>query len=119
MLQCNIVGSRSMQGPWNTDYSPARVADLATAWTRFAFAYGQMWLAAGEVIARRSLQITQGAMSGPEAVGMVMEKATVFVAATEQAVVAAARGADPAAIASAALKPIRAKARANARRLRR
>lgn len=101
------------------DLSPASLTNLSTAWMRFALTYGQMWMAAGEVIARRSLRMSQGAMTGPEAVGMVMEKASAFARASEKAAVAAARGADPAAIASAALRPIRAKARANVRSLRR
>jgi hypothetical protein len=63
--------------------------------------------------------MSQGRMSGPEAVGMVMEKATAFALATERAAVAAAAGGNPARIASAALKPIRAKARSNARKYRR
>lgn len=108
-----------MQGPWTIDCSAERMARLATAWTQFSVAYAQMCLAAGEVIARRSLQLTQGGMSAPEAVRMVMEKASAMVLATEHAAVAAARGGDPAAIASAALRPIRRTARANARRLRR
>ena len=91
----------------------------ATAWWRFARDYQQMSLAASEVILRRTIRLSQGAMSGPEAVGMVMEKATAFTAATERAAVAAATGADPARIAAAALKPIRAKARSNVRKLRR
>ena len=76
-------------------------------------------MAAGEVILRRSMRMSQGAMTAPEAVGMVMEKATAFAAATERAAVAAATGADPARIATAALKPIRAKTRSNVRKLRR
>ncbi len=98
--------------------TPEAFNSAAGAWMRFALAYGQMWMAAGEVIARRSLSMSQGTMSGPEAVGMVMEKATAFVQASEKAAVAAARGADAAGIASAALRPIRAKTRANVRRLR-
>lgn len=101
------------------DLSPASLTNLTTAWMQFAFTYGQMWMAAGEVIARRSLRISQGAMTGAEAVGMVMEKATAFALASERAAVAAARGDDPAAIATAALRPIRARTRANVRSLRR
>ncbi len=67
---------------------------------------------------RRSMQIWQGGMSGPEAIGMVAEKATAFAAAGERATIAAARGANPVAIASAALSPIRAKTRSNVRLLR-
>ena len=38
-------------------------------------------MAAGEVILRRSMRMSQGKMTGPEAIGMVMEKATTFAAA--------------------------------------
>jgi hypothetical protein len=100
-------------------YPPFDHAKNANAWMKFALAYTQMATAAGEVILRRSMQMANGKMSAPEAVGMVMEKATAFVAATELAAVAAATGGDAAKIAHAALKPIRAKARSNARRLRR
>jgi hypothetical protein len=86
---------------------------------KFAIAYSQMAMAAGEVIAHRVMRMSRGAMSGPEAVGMVMEKPTAFVAAAERAAVAAATGAHPAKIAAAALKPIRAKTRSNVRKLRR
>jgi hypothetical protein len=89
------------------------------AWTKFAVAYGRMAMAANEVILRRSIRMSQGALTGPEAVGMVMEKASAFALATERAAVAAATGADPAKIASAALRPISAKARSNVRKLRR
>jgi hypothetical protein len=93
--------------------------DLASAWMRYALAYSQMSMAAAEVIFRRSLRISQGAMTGPEAVGMVLEKASAFAAATEKAAAAAARGSHPAGIATAALRPIRAKTRSNVRKLRR
>ena len=86
---------------------------------KFAIAYQQMSVAAGEVIVRRSMRMSQGKMTGPEAVGMVMEKATAFAAATERAAVAAATGGDPAKIATAALRPIRAKTRSNVRKYRR
>ena len=89
------------------------------SWMKYAIAYSQMSTAAGEVFLRRSMQMSQGRMTAPEAIGMVMEKATAFAAATEQAAVAAATGADPARIASAALRPIRARTRSNARKYRR
>ena len=44
-------------------------------------------------------------MTAPEVIGMVLEKATAFATATERAAVAAATGADPARIATAALMP--------------
>jgi hypothetical protein len=93
--------------------------NLVSAWMRYATAYTQMSVAAAEVIFRRSLRMSQGAMTGAEAVGMVMEKASAFALATEKAAVAAARGADPARIATAALRPITARARSNVRQLRR
>ncbi|MFT3973709.1 MAG: hypothetical protein QM699_09745 [Amaricoccus sp.] len=91
----------------------------ATAWMDFSFAYGQMCVASAEIIARRCMRMAQGSMTGPEAVGMVLEKATAFATATERAAVAAATGADPVRIASAALRPYSAKTRSNVRRLRR
>ena len=99
--------------------SPFHGLDHASAWTRFAMAYWQMNLMAGEVIFRRSLMMMQGGMTGPEALGMMLEKGTAFAAATEKAAIAAARGGDPAAIATAALQPISARARSNVRKLRR
>jgi hypothetical protein len=92
---------------------------LTNAWLKYVFAFQEMSLAAAEVMLQRSMKISRGTMTGPEAVGMVMEKATAFSAAAELAAVAAATGADPARIASAALRPIRAKARSNARKYRR
>jgi hypothetical protein len=91
----------------------------ANAWAKFARDYSQMALAAGEVILRRSVRMSQGAMTGSEAVGMVMEKATAFAVASERAAVAAATGADPARIAHAALRPYRTKTRSNVRKYRR
>jgi hypothetical protein len=99
-------------------YRPFDQMQAASAWMKFARAYSQMSVAAGEVIVRRTIRMSQGAMTGAEAVGMVMEKATAFAAATEGAAIAAATGADPARIASAALRPIRAKTRSNVRKYR-
>lgn len=93
--------------------------DLVTSMMKFATAYSAMQLSAAEVIARRTMMMASGAMSAPEAVGMVLEKATTFATATERAAMAAARGADPLRIASAALRPYGSKTRANARKLRR
>jgi hypothetical protein len=91
----------------------------ANTWARFARDYHKMTLAAGEVILRRSMRMSQGRMTGPEAMGMVMEKATAFAVATERAAVAAATGGDPARIANAALRPYRAKTQSNVRKYRR
>ena len=92
---------------------------IAESWMKYAVAYSQMSLAAGEVILQRSLRMSQGTMTAPEAFGMVLEKATAFAAATEGAAVAAASGGDVARIAHAALRPIRAKTRSNVRTYRR
>jgi hypothetical protein len=82
-------------------------------------AYNMMTLSAGEVIFRRTLMMANGSMSPPDAIGMVLEKATVFAAAAEKAAVAAAKGGDPVRVATAALRPYGTKTRANVRRLRR
>jgi hypothetical protein len=100
-------------------YMPFDQINLANSWIKYAIAYQQMSVAAGEVIMHRSMRISQGKMTGPEAIGMLMEKATTFAAATERAAVAAVTGGDPARIASAALKPIRTKTRSNVRKYRR
>lgn len=92
--------------------------NAATAWLRFAVSLGQMNMAAAEVIMQRSMKISQGRMSAPEAAGMFFEKTTAFSRATESAATAAMRGAHPARIASAALRPISAKTRSNARKYR-
>lgn len=90
----------------------------AEAWMRLATAYSQMTMAAGQVIFHRTMQMAQGTMTGPEATGMVLEKVTAFAASAERATVAAARGGDPVAIATAALKPYGVKTRSNARKFR-
>jgi hypothetical protein len=89
------------------------------AWMRLATAQTRMTMAAGEVIWRRTSMMALGAMSAPEMARMVMEKPAAFTEAAGRAAMAAARGADATAVASAALKPIGARAKANARRLRR
>jgi hypothetical protein len=108
-----------MFGPRKISNTPGGPMDAASAWMQFAISYRQMCMSASEVIVRRSLRMSQGNMSAPEALGMMMEKATAFVQASERAAVAAAGGADPLRIASAALHPIRAKTRSNVRKLRR
>lgn len=87
--------------------------------SRLAFAYTEMTMAAGEVIFRRSLQMSQGTMTPADAMGMVMEKATAFAASAENATVAAAKGGDPIGIATAALQPYGLKTSSNVRKLRR
>lgn len=88
------------------------------SWSRLAVAYSEMSMAAGEVIFRRTLQMSQGAMTPADAMSMVMEKATAFATSTEKAAVAAAQGADPIRIATAALQPYGLKTRSNVRKLR-
>jgi hypothetical protein len=100
-------------------FSPYTQLQATTAWVNFAFAYSQMTVASAEIIARRCLRMAQGSMTGPEAIGMVLEKATAFATAAEHAAVAAATGADPVRIASAALKPYSTKTKSNVRLLRR
>jgi hypothetical protein len=100
-------------------HAPSDQIRLANSWIKYAFAFQAMSVAAAEIILRRSMRISQGKMTGPEAVGMVMEKATAVAMATERAAVAAARGGDPVRIANAALTPFRAKTRSNVRKYRR
>lgn len=90
----------------------------ANSWMKFATAYYEMSMHAAEVITWRTLRMASGTMTPPEAIGMVMEKATAFAIASERAAVAAANGGDMMKIASAALKPYGAKTRSNARKLR-
>ncbi len=100
-------------------FTPLHQLSTANAWLRYAISFQEMTVAAGEVVMRRSMRMSQGKMSGPEAIGMVLEKATAFAAATERAAVAAVTGSDPAGIAAAALRPIRAQTRSNVRKYRR
>jgi hypothetical protein len=88
------------------------------AWSDYGTAYTRMLMSANEVILRRTHQMATGIMSKPEATGMVMEKLTAMVTSAEKAAAAAARGANPLAIATAALRPYGTKTKANARRLR-
>jgi hypothetical protein len=88
-------------------------------WARYGFAATQMGLAAGEVIWRRSLMMAQGTLDGGELARMILEKPASFAVAAQRAGVAAAAGRAPALVAAAALGPIRARTRSNARRLRR
>jgi hypothetical protein len=92
--------------------------NVMEAWSSFGMAYAQMLMSANEVMLRRTHQMATGAMSGPEAIGMVMEKMTAMAMSAEKAAVAAAKGANPLAIATAALRPYGSKTKANARRLR-
>ncbi len=96
----------------------AKTMKAMQGWSRLGAAYAKMSLSAGEVIARRSMMMAQGAMSAPEATRMMLEKPSAFASATQKAMMAAARGADPATVAVAALRPIGVSTRANAKRLR-
>jgi len=90
-----------------------------TAWLKYATAMTRMQMAAAEVIMRRTQRMASGTMTPPEAMGMVLEKATAFAASAEKAAVAAAKGGDVARIATAALRPYGSKTRSNVRKLRR
>jgi hypothetical protein len=87
-------------------------------WMNYASAFTQMSFAAGEIIFLRTLRMATGAMTPGEAMGMMMEKSTVFADATERAAVAAARGGDVTNILTEALAPYGAKTRSNIRKLR-
>lgn len=85
---------------------------------RLAQANAMLGLSAAEVVWRRSAMMATGAMSGPEATRMFMEKPTAFADAAQKAAMAAVRGGDAVSVASAAIRPLRRKTQANARRLR-
>ena len=87
------------------------------ALARLQSAYATMALSAGEVMWRRSLMMAQGAMTAPEAARMVLEKPAAFADSAQKAAMALARGANPARVAEAALRPYGRATRANARRL--
>lgn len=114
----HAIVQRSKMKELSMDYAKKN-AEFFNTWMRFASAYTQMSMAAGEVVCRRSLRLATGAMTTPEAIGMVMEKASAMIASTEKATVAAARGADALGIANAALAPYGLKTRSNVRKLRR
>jgi hypothetical protein len=85
---------------------------------RLSTAATRMNLAAAEVIWRRSALMATGALTGAEALRMMTEKHEAFAQGARNAAVKAASGAHPAEVASAAMRPAGARARANARRLR-
>jgi hypothetical protein len=84
---------------------------------RLQMAYARMGAAASRVIFHRCLLAAQGAMTAAEATRMMMEKPAAFADSAMLSALAAARGASPARIAEAGLRPVARKARANARRL--
>lgn len=85
---------------------------------RLAHAVTLMSLAASEVVFRRCTMMAHGGMSGAEATRMFMEKPAAFAQSAQGAAMAAVRGGDAVSVASAALRPLRKSASANARRLR-
>ena len=87
-------------------------------WMHLGATAAQMHLAAGEVIWRRGLLMAQGNLSGIEAARMVTEKPAAFALGAQRAAMAAIAGRAPETVAAAALRPIRTRTRANARRLR-
>ena len=110
--------SRPLSKPTNPSVAALPGLAAATAWGRVATGMARMNLAAAEVVLRRTTMIATGSLSAPEAAKMVLEKHTAFAAAAEKAAMAALRGGDAAAVASAALRPLQRRASANARRLR-
>jgi len=120
MTQVGSDGETEKKGTEMARRSPASVADMMgawMAWQKAAFDYQKMWLAASEVVWRRSLQIGMGTMSPVEAARMVMEKPAAFALAAQKSAMAAVGGKSAPAIASAAVRPVGSAARANARRL--
>ena len=93
--------------------------DAMRSLMQFATAYQTMAISAGEVFFRRSLMMASGSMSPPDAVDMVVEKATTFAEAAGEATAAVAKGEDPVGVASAALEPYGTQTEANVRELRR
>ena len=93
--------------------------DAVRSLMQFAAAYQTMTISAGEVFFRRSLMMASGSMSAPDAVDMVVEKATTFAEAAGEATAAVVKGEDPVGVASAALEPYGTRTEANVRELRR
>jgi hypothetical protein len=95
-----------------TDYMNA-----ATTWQRAWWAHLQMMTTAAMVIQQRVLQMSLGTMRPEEATRMVLEKPAAFAKSVEMASRAAAANRGHAAVTLAALGPIGAATKANARRL--
>lgn len=85
---------------------------------RLSSAATRMNLAAAEVVWRRTALFATGALSGAEALRMLTEKPQAFAEGAAQAAITAATGGSAAAVASAAIRPVSARAAANVRRLR-
>ncbi|MFD0982422.1 hypothetical protein [Tropicimonas aquimaris] len=99
-------------------YDPRAVSRAMQTWQQASLAYTRMWLSASEVIWTRSMMMALGTMTPKEAAQMVFEKPTAFARAAEKAAVAMATSSGNAAAALASIRPIEAKTRSNARRLR-
>ena len=99
-------------------YDPRSYLSALMTWQKAAMAYAQMWMAANEVIWRRTTDMALGTMSASEATRMFFEKPVAYARAAEKAAMAGARGKGTASAALAAIKPVGAKAKSNARRLR-
>lgn len=85
---------------------------------QFATAYQTMAMAAGEVFLRRSMMFAHGSIGAPDAVSMLMEKATTFAESAGEATTALVSGHDPVEVAIAALEPYGTRTAANIRDLR-
>ena len=92
--------------------------DAVRSLMKLATAYQTMAISAGEVFFRRSLMMASGSMSAPDAVNIVVEKATTFAEAAGEATTAVVEGEDPVGVASAALEPYGTRTEANVRQLR-
>ncbi|WP_424926575.1 hypothetical protein [Amaricoccus tamworthensis] len=95
-----------------------KAMEATNSWMRLGLHYTQMNMAAAEVIAHRVMRMSQGTMSASEAMQMVMEKGSSMALASEKAAMAAVKGSSPVEIATAAIGPLRAATRSNAKRLR-
>ena len=100
-------------------YDPRPFMSAAAAWQNATIAYSQMWVAAYEVIWRRSIDMALGRQTAAETTRMFFEKPVAFARAFEKAALAGVKQKGPAGTTLAAIKPIKNKAASNARRLRR
>jgi hypothetical protein len=89
----------------------------ASLWQRAALDYTQMCVFASQVIWQRSAEMALGTMSAREATRMILEKPAAFAQASQKAALAGVSGKGAAGVAAAAIRPIRSKTRANAKRL--
>ena len=85
---------------------------------QFTAAYQTMTMTAGEVFLRRSMMFAHGTIGVPDAVSMLMEKATTLAESAEVATTALVSGQDPVEVAIAALEPYGTRTAANMRDLR-